>query len=310
MKESAYEVIIVGAGPAGLTAALYAGRYRLRTIVLEKLAIGGQILLSPTIENFPGFPGGISTIDFVDKMKAQVEELGVTVETDEVMSINTAKDRQAFAFSVEAAGSKYSAKALIVASGAGYKRLQVPGEERLIGKGVSYCATCDAPFFKNKEVVVVGAGDRALEEALYLAEYAKRVTILHRRQQLRASLILQEKAKKNPRIDFVLECTVEKIEGDSRVEAVKIKNVKSNSLSTLSCQGVFVFVGIVPYTGFLANQVAMSEEGFIITDDEMKTSQEALFACGDCRKKSFYQVVTACAEGAIAAYSAHRYLQH
>ncbi|MDD5565416.1 MAG: thioredoxin-disulfide reductase [Candidatus Omnitrophica bacterium] len=308
MNDSAYELIIIGAGPAGLTAALYAGRYRLRTIVFEKLAVGGQIILSSAIENFPGFPGGISTVDFIERMKSQVTELGVDIKTEEVTEIDVPAAGQQPLFTIKAAGVPYETKSVIVASGAGYKRLEVPGEVRLIGKGVSYCATCDAPMFKDKEVVVVGAGDRALEEALYLADYAKKVTIVHRRQQLRASLILQEKVKKNPRIDFVLDSVIEEITGEHKVEAAKIKNLKNGSLSLLACNGVFVFVGITPYTGFLKNKVEMDKEGFIMTDDQMKTSQEALFACGDCRKKSLYQVVTACAEGAVAAHSAHRYL--
>lgn len=308
MNDSAYELIIIGAGPAGLTAALYAGRYRLRTIVFEKLAVGGQIILSSAIENFPGFPGGISTVDFIERMKSQVTELGVDIKTEEVTEIDVPAAGQQPLFTIKAAGVPYETKSVIVASGAGYKRLEVPGEVRLIGKGVSYCATCDAPMFKDKEVVVVGAGDRALEEALYLADYAKKVTIVHRRQQLRASLILQEKVKKNPRIDFVLDSVIEEITGEHKVEAAKIKNLKNGSLFLLACNGVFVFVGITPYTGFLKNKVEMDKEGFIMTDDQMKTSQEALFACGDCRKKSLYQVVTACAEGAVAAHSAHRYL--
>ncbi|MEW6075171.1 MAG: thioredoxin-disulfide reductase [Candidatus Omnitrophota bacterium] len=308
MNDPAYEVIIIGAGPAGLTAALYAGRYRLRTIVFEKLAVGGQIILSSSIENFPGFPGGISTVDFIERMKAQVTELGVDIKTEEVTEINVSTAGQQPLFTIKAEGLTYESKAVIVASGAGYKRLEVPGEVRLIGKGVSYCATCDAPMFKDKEVVVVGAGDRALEEALHLTGYAKKVTIVHRRQQLRASLILQEKVKKNPRIDFVLDSVVEEITGEHRVEGVKVKNLKNDSLSTVACNGVFVFVGIIPYTGFLKSKVEMDKEGFIMTDDRMKTSQEALFACGDCRKKSLYQVVTACAEGAVAAHSAHCYL--
>ncbi|RJO65689.1 MAG: thioredoxin-disulfide reductase [Candidatus Omnitrophota bacterium] len=308
MKDPAYEVIIIGAGPAGLTAALYAGRYRLRTIVFERLAVGGQIILSSAIENFPGFPGGISTADFVERMKTQVAELSVDIKTEEVTEVNMPVAKQQPLFTIKAAGVPYEARAVIVATGAGYKRLEVPGEERLIGKGVSYCATCDAPMFRDKEVVVVGAGDRALEEALHLTGYAKKVTIVHRRQQLRASLILQEKVKKNPRIDFVLDSVIEEIMGKNKVEGAKIKNLKNGSPSTVACNGVFVFVGITPYTDFLKSKVEMDKEGFIMADDQMKTSQEALFACGDCRKKSLYQVVTACAEGAVAAHSVHRYL--
>jgi thioredoxin reductase (NADPH) len=301
-----YELIIIGAGPAGLAAGLYAGRYRLNTLILEKINVGGQILSSPTIENFPGFPTGIGTQELIERFKKQVDELGVNIEMEEVLEI-VAKSEDAV-YEVKTKERNYQTKSIIIATGAQPKRLGVEGEERLIGRGVSYCGTCDGPLFRDKEVVVIGAGDRAVEEAIFLSGYAKKVNLVHRRNELRASGILQEKAKKNPKINFVLESVVEEIIGQNRVEGLKVKNTKTESLNIIACQGVFIFVGIKPDTDFLKNQLHLDETGFIITDQDLKTSCEGIFASGDCRKKSLYQVISACSEGATAADSAHNYL--
>ena len=303
-----YDLIIIGAGPAGLTAALYAGRYRLNTLVLEKLAVGGQIILSPTIENFPGFPGGVSTEELIGRLKKQTDDLGIKIALEEAEEINFTAEEGPLSYDIRTKEVSYQARALIVASGAQPKRLGVEGEEKLTGRGVSYCATCDGPLFKNKEVVVVGGGDKAVEEALFLTEYASSVCLIHRRDSLRASKILEEKARANKKIRFLLDTVVEKIEGGDRVEAVKIKNVKTDSLSLFNCQGAFIFVGIKPNTDFLKQKLKIDEQGFIITDQELQTSEKGVFACGDCRKKSLYQVINACAEGAVAAASAQRYL--
>lgn len=299
-----YDLIIVGAGPAGLTAALYAGRFRLRTLLLEKMAVGGQIVLSPNIENFPGFPGGIATTELIEKMKQQVDQLGVEIKFDEIIKIET----QARGFLVQGREQSYRAGAIIIASGAQAKHLGVPGEDRFIGRGVSYCGTCDGPLFRNKKIVTVGAGDRAIEEAIFLSNYADKVTVVHRRQGLRASKILEEQARSNPKINFLLDSVIEEIIGESKVEAVRIKNVQDNSLSRLDCQGVFIFVGISPNTDFLKNYLELDTSWFIITDQSMSTSRPGIFACGDCRQKNLYQVINACAEGAQAADSAHKYL--
>lgn len=301
-----HDLIIIGAGPAGLTAALYAGRYRLNTLLLEKMMPGGQIVLSHTIENFPGFPGGISTHELIDNFKKQVEELGVKIESDEV--VNIAHNSKAKTYIIKTGSNTYEAKTVIVASGAQPRKLGVEGEEKLIGRGVSYCGTCDGPFFRDKEIVVVGGGDRAIEDAIFLTRYAKRVNLVHRRNQLRASKILEEKAKKEPKINFILESVIEKIEGEAKVEAVRIKNVKTNTQSELPCQGIFIFVGIKPNTDFLQNMLHKDSEGFIIVTQEMQTSLDGVFACGDCCKKNLYQVVNACGEAAVAAHSAHLYL--
>jgi thioredoxin reductase (NADPH) len=299
-----HDVVIIGAGPAGLAAGLYAGRFRMQSVILEMMSPGGQILLSASIENYPGFPGGLTTQDLIDKFKQQVEEVGVPVESSEVLGITPVSGN----YIVETSEAKFETKSVIIATGAISKRLGVKAEEALIGRGVSYCGTCDAPLFKNKDVVVVGGGDKAIEEAIYLASYASSVAVVHRRIELRASKILEEKAKANPKVKFILGSVVEEIVGANKVEAVKIKNVSTGKLSDYVCQGVFIFVGILPNTGFTKNLLAKDDLGFIIVDSEMKTSQAGIFAAGDCCRKGLYQVITACAEGATAADSAHKYL--
>lgn len=303
-----HDLIIIGAGPAGLTAGLYAGRYKLNTLILEKAAVGGQIILSSSIENFPGFPGGISTYELIERLKKQVDELGISIEAAHVSEITQSPQAESLAYEIKTQGKSYQTKTIIIATGAKAQRLAVPGEDRLIGRGVSYCGTCDGPFFKDKEIIVVGGGDRALEEAIFLTNYARKVSLVHRRDSFRGSKILEEKASANPKINFILDTVIEEIIGKDKVEAVKAKNLKTNSSARIDCQGIFVFVGINPETDFLKNKLAMDEKRFIITDENLKTSQEGIFACGDCRKKSLYQVVNACGEGATAAYSAQRYL--
>ncbi|MFH0828230.1 MAG: thioredoxin-disulfide reductase [Candidatus Omnitrophota bacterium] len=303
-----HDVIIIGAGPAGLTAGLYSGRYRLKTLILEKMAVGGQILMSATIENYPGFPGGISTFELMEKIEKQVKETGTEIENAEVNEVEFNHSAPPRVFNVKAGDKNYQAKSLIISTGAHWKRLGIPGEEKFIGGGVSFCATCDAPFFRNKEVLVVGGGDKAIEEAVFLASYAAKVVIVHRRSQLRAAEIIQEKARANPKISFVLDSVVEELLGENKVEKVKIKNTATGLSSFIPCQGVFVFIGVAPSTEFLKNHLEMDESGFIITDNNARTSQDGVFACGDCRQKGFYQVITACGEGAQAAFSAHNYL--
>ena len=303
-----YDLIIIGAGPAGLTAGLYAGRYRIDTLILEKVCVGGQIILSPTIENFPAFPAGISSQELVDRLKEQVDNVGVKIALENVLEILPSFKLKNPIYNVKTGEKSYETKSVIISSGAQSKRLGIEGEDRLIGHGVSYCATCDGPLFKDKDIVVIGGGDRAIEEAIFLTSYAKQVTVIHRRQQLRASKILEEKARENSKINFILDSVVEEIAGVNKVEAVRIKDIKTNAVSNLPCQGIFIYVGIEPNTAFLRNLLQMNESGFIITDQQMQSSKAGVFACGDCREKSLYQVISACSEGAIAADSAHKYL--
>jgi thioredoxin reductase (NADPH) len=305
-----YDIIIIGAGPAGLTAGLYAGRYRLKTLILEKTAVGGQIISSAAIDNYPGFPGGVSTLELMEKMEKQAREAGAEFESGQVTAVESSSAGQARIFTVKSSEKDFNAKSLIIATGAHWKRLGIPGEEKLVGRGVSFCATCDAPFFKNKEVVVVGGGDKAVEEAIFLASYAAKVTIIHRRDQLRAAKIIQEKAGSNPKISFVLDSVVEAVHGENKVESIKIRNLVTDATSFINCQGVFIFIGILPSTEFIKGHLETDEFGFIITDAKMKTSRDGVFACGDCRQKNLYQVITACGEGAQAAFTAHNYLLH
>jgi len=296
-----FDLIIIGAGPAGLTAALYAGRSRLNTLILEKLSVGGRILMSEVIENYPGF-STVATQELIRRMEEQVRALDVKIEAAQVDSIDI-KNK-----AVTTDGKDYKAQALIIATGAKPRMLNCPGETRFTGKGVSYCATCDAPFFKEKHVAIVGGGNAVAEEAIYLARFAKQVSIIHRRDELRASAILQEKLRENKKIKFVLSSVVTEIKGTSKVESVSIKNVLTAEENSLLCDGVFIYIGYDPDTGFLKGKLNLDENGFIISPEDMTTSEQGVFACGDCRKKTLYQVVTACADGAIAADSAYKYL--
>jgi len=296
-----YDLIIIGAGPAGLTAALYAGRARLKTLLLEKMAVGGRILTSDKIENYPGF-SSISTHELMQKMEDQVKSLDVHIKPGEVADLDCKS------MTVKVDGTHFTGKSIIVATGAKPRKLGAIGEERLMGRGVSYCATCDAPFFKEKNVVVVGGGNTVAEEALYLTRFAKSVTILHRRNELRASAIMQEKLKENKKIGFLLNSVLEEVNGKNSVESVRVINVDSGAESIFSCEGVFVHIGYDPDTSFIKCKVKLDETGFIVTDEDMQTSEEGIFACGDCRKKPLYQVITACNDGAIAAESAYKYI--
>jgi len=297
-----HNLIIVGGGPAGLTAALYAGRSRLKTLMLEKMVVGGRILMSETIENYPGFIGDISTQELIKRMEEQVRSLDIKIESEEVLELGPRLR------SVKTISETYSASAIIIATGARPRKLNVPGEDKLTGRGVSYCATCDGPLYKDKNVVVVGGGNTVAEEALYLARFAKSVNIVHRRDDLRASAILQERLKANKKINFILENVVTEISGSNRVESVKIKGVGTAGESIITCDGVFIYIGQEPETDFVKNKLKLDEAGFIMTGEDMTTSEEGVFACGDCRKKSLYQVITACADGAVAADSAYKYI--
>jgi len=297
-----HDLIIIGGGPAGLTAALYAGRSRLDTFLIEKMSLGGRILMSETIENYPGFPGGILTAELTGRMEQQVRELGVKIESDEVLDLDCAKK------TVKTSSGLYESRAIIIASGARARKLNIPGEEKYTGRGVSYCATCDAPFYKEKKVVIVGGGNAVAEEAIYLSRFAASVNIVHRRQDLRASMILQEKIRQDKKINFILSSVITEIKGAQKVEAVKIKDLLSGKESDFNCDGVFIYVGYEPETLFLKGRLRMDEAGFIIADEFMATSVDGIFACGDCRKKSLYQVINACGDGAVAADSAYKFI--
>lgn len=299
-----YDLIIIGGGPAGLTAALYAGRARLKTLLLEKVVLGGQIILAPVIDNYPGFTEGTTTERLVWEMTKQVERVSVEIKMEDVKKLFFGKDE----LGVFTPDTEYKAQSLIIATGAEPKRLKVKGEDVLVGRGVSYCGICDGPLFLNKNILVVGGGNRAIEEAIFLSRYASKVTVVHRRDTLRAIPVVIEKAQQNPKINFLYDTVVDEIFGKGRVSGAKVKNVKTQAASDMECDGIFIFIGMNPMADFLENQIKTDEYGFIITDESMATSQAGIFACGDCRKKALYQVVTACADGAVAADAVFKYL--
>lgn len=303
--ENKYDLIIIGGGPAGLAAGLYAGRARLKTLILEKFSCGGQILLTETVENYPGFPGGISSSDLMGNIEEQVMKLGVKIIEEEVKQL----EKGDIFWRIKTAQAQYDAKAVIVAVGSLPKSLGVEGEKALTGKGVSYCATCDGPLYRNKTVAVVGGGDTAAEEALFLTRFAAKIFLIHRRSSLRAAEILAQRLKENTKVSPVWNSVVKEITGQNKVEAIVIKDVDNGKEEKIFCDGVFIYVGRSPDTGFLAKLVDLDEHGHIITDTQMRTNQPGIFAAGDCRKKILRQVITACSDGAVAAYCAQQYLE-
>lgn len=302
-----YDVIIVGGGPSGMSAAIYASRARLKTLLIEKAGCGGQIAITDHLENYPGFEEGINGFELAMKMEKQARTFGSEIVYGEVSFIETDDAIKKIILSDK---KEYFTKTIIIASGANFRKLGVEGEQEFIGKGVSYCATCDGPFFRNKEIAVVGGGDSALQEALYLTKFATKVNLIHRRDQFRAAKILQEKVFAEPKINIIFDSVVEKISGNLSVEQVILKNVKNNISSPVSVNGVFVFVGWLPNTKFLENtKIKLNDAGYIVTDDNMNTSIEGIFACGDVRQKILRQVVTAAGDGAIAAISAQHFIE-
>ena len=293
-----YDVVIIGGGPAGLTAGIYSSRARLKTLLLEDLALPAQATSTSQIENYPGFPEGIGGLNLIERFKKQAKEFGVEFAQGRVNAIEPI---------LAPAGCKW--RSLIIASGARPKELGIKGEKEFRGKGVSYCATCDAPFFRDKEIIVVGGGDTAVEEALFLTKFGKRVTLLHRRDRLRATKILQERLFSEQKINVVWDSVPKEILGKERVEAVRVINLKAEKETVLSCAGVFIFAGLLPNTDFVKGIVELDEKGYIVVDSRMKTSTEGIFACGDCRSTILRQVITACGDGAFAAFSAQQYLE-
>jgi len=307
-----YEVIIIGGGPAGLTAGIYCARARMKSLLLEDISLASQVLLTERIENYPGFPEGVSSIPLMEKFKEQASNVGLEFAPGKVEKIEQEEKQEgnlARVWKTTVDNKVYHALSLIVATGAGPKKLGLPGEERLTGKGVSYCAICDATFFKGKDVAVLGGGDTAVQEALYLAKFASRVILVHRRSRLRATKILQERIMVNEKIEFSWDSLAKEILGRGMVEGIRVENAKTKKEKRIPCQGVFIFAGYLPNTAFLGGILSMDESGYIITDENMSTSREGVFACGDCRKKILRQVVTACGEGATAAFSSQQYVE-
>ena len=299
-----YDVIIIGGGPAGLTAGLYAARSGLKSVLLERGNFGGQIVNARLVENYPGFPEGISGSELGEFMQRQATKYGLESLTTEVTKVKTGDS-----YEVSTTEGYIRSESIIIAAGSEYRKLGVTGEERLSGRGISYCATCDGFFFRDREVAVVGGGDTAITDALELAQHCRKVYIIHRRDQLRATKALQEKAFSQPKIEMVWNMVVKEIVGDKMLRSLRLQNVETGQSSDLEVDGVFVAVGIKPNSQVFSQLVALDEAGFIVTDELMGTSAPGIFAAGDIRHNSFRQVITAAGDGAAAAMSASKYVQ-
>ncbi len=292
-----YDIVIIGGGPAGLSASIYSKRFGLSTLLIEKFGIGGQVILTDLVENYPGFPEGIKGSELVNKMEEQAKKFGVEFLIDEVLGVEIDNEIK----KTKTNSSIYESDGLIIATGVNPKKLDIPGEKEFTGKGLSYCAICDAFFYKNKDVLVVGGGDSAIVEALYLTNFANKVYIIHRRDKLRAAKYLQEKAFKNSKIEFIFNSILKEIKGEKRVEKVIIQNIKEDRIYELNINGIFIYIGLTPNSNLFKDKINLDENGFIITDSEMRTNKKFVYAVGDVRKKELRQIITACADGAIAA---------
>ncbi len=307
MSHYDYDVIIVGGGPAGMTAGLYAGRGRFKTLLLEKLITGGQVMTTEHVDNYPGFPEGVAGFELSQRMRDQAERFGVEIRSAEVTAL---KPGNPYHTIVLEGGEEIVGRAIIIASGAQPRRAGFPGEEEFTGKGVGYCATCDGALYRDETIAVVGGGDTALQDAVFLTRFAKKVYLIHRRDQFRGAKLYQEKVFANDKIEIIFDTVVTRILGEKNVSGVTIKNVKTGAESELAVTGVFVFVGIQPIVGWLAKGLLEQDEfGFIRTDDKMATNIPGIFAAGDVRVKMLRQITTAVGDGAVAAFAAEKYLE-
>lgn len=301
-----YDIIIIGAGPAGLTAGLYTGRARLKTLILEKATTGGQAATTDLIENYPGFPDGVGGFQLTELMKQQALEFGAEIrEITPVSTIEVAGDDRV----VKTEDESFKAKAVIIASGSEPKMLGIPGEDELRGRGVSYCATCDGAFYRDKVVAVIGGGNAAVEEAIFLTRFASKVYIVHRRGELRADKIVQERALANEKIEIVWDSHLKKVLGTGKVEEIVVENKNTAERTSYQVDGVFFYIGTVPNTVFCESAVDMDTRDFIVTDERLQTSVPGIFAAGDCRANLLKQVAVAVGEGALAAVEAERYIE-
>lgn len=300
-----YDVVIIGAGPAGLTAAIYAARANLRTLVLEQTMPGGQAATTESIENYPGFPQGVSGFDIAMKFHEQANRFGAKMVIEEVVELNLAGELK----TVRTTKQEYQTKAVIITTGAKAQRLGIPGEAEFVGRGVSYCATCDGAFFRDQEVVVVGGGDAAVEEAIYLTKFATKVTLIHRRDSLRATKTVQDRAFANPKLNYVWNSVVDSINGTDKVEGVTVSNVATGEVMAIPTDGIFIYIGTRPSTAFLPAELEVTPKGYVVTDENMVTNVPGVFAAGDLREKLLRQVVTAVSDGAVAAVAAEKYLE-
>jgi len=301
-----YDVVIVGGGPAGLTAGLYTARGKLRSLLIEQGLTGGLVTTTEWVENYPGFDEGILGAELAQKMERQATRFGLEIVSGSVTNVSINEKIKEVSLDN---GQKYEARSVILATGAHPRNLKVEGEDEFRGKGVSYCATCDGAFFKSERIAVVGGGDSAIQEAIFLTKFAEKVYIIHRRDSLRAEKILQERAFSNSKIEFVWDSIVEKISGDTGVNALHVRNVKTDKKSVIDVQGVFIYIGYNPNTGFLAGLANLDENNYLVTDESMATSAPGVFAAGDVRSKPLKQIATAVGDGATAALAAEKYIE-
>ena len=305
-QDKIYDLIIIGGGPAGLTAGIYATRGRLDTLLLERLIPGGTAATTEWIENYPGFPEGIAGGDLMKKMEEQAKKFGLVITpTKEVLSVDFKNKIK----TIRVEGGEHKAKTVIIATGTEPKKLNIPGEDKFRGRGVSYCATCDGPFFKDKDIAVIGAGNSGIQEGLYLLRFVKSETVVEFLPHMTAEKILQERAQKEQRMKFYLNHMATSINGESKVESITIKDRQSGKEKTIPVQGVFIWVGLIPMTGFIKGQVDLDKWGFISAGDDSKTSVPGVFAAGDVRQKILQQITTAVGDGATAAFMAERYVE-
>ena len=298
-----YDVILIGGGCAALASAVYSCRAELKTLILERKFIGGQVVVTTDVDNYPGFPDGIQGPELTERMEKQARKFGVEIKNEEVVKLDVNGARK----TVTTDSGVYDSYIVILAMGADPRKLDVSGEEEFTGRGVSYCGTCDGPFYRDKDVIVAGGGNSAITEALFITKFVKKLTIVHRRDTLRAEKILQNEAFENPKINFLWDTVIEKISGKDKVEDVLIKNVKNGKMEKLLCEGVFVFVGNEPNTGFLGSLFPVDAGSHVEADQNMETSIEGIYAIGDVRKNSFRQIATAIGDGVTAAIAAeHR----
>lgn len=305
-----YDLVVAGAGPAGLTAGLYAARAGMKVILVERMAAGGQMQSAGTIENFPGFPEGINGAQLGDLFRKQASAAGARIIISEVTQISAVQDaRQGPYYLLKTEEQNFSASAIVLACGAAPRKLDVPGEEQLSGRGVSYCAVCDGPLFRGRDVVVVGGGNSACEEAVYLSRMARKVLLVHRRARLRADKVLQDRIARIPQINILWNSRVTKILGEERLRAVEIEDAQTGEKRELPAEGIFIYAGLRPNTDFLGGLVDLNEEGFIRADETLRASRPGIFAAGDCRDKKLRQIITACGDGAQAAWAAYNYVE-
>jgi len=306
MSETCYDVIIIGGGPAGLTAGLYTSRAKLKTLLIERMIMGGQVMTTTKVENYPGFPGGIDGPDLMVRFQEHCQEFGLQIEYGEVENLLAEGDERI----VVVDGRRIRTRSVIITTGAEPRKLGIHGEQELTGRGVSYCATCDGAFFRDVPVAIVGGGDTAAEEALFLTRFASTVYLIHRRGELRATKVLQERLQSNPKISPVWNAKVTRLEGDATgLKAVELLDTVTGEKRNLSLEGLFVAIGVTPKAHFLGEVLTLDDDGYILTDAECRTSIPGVFAAGDVRKKILKQIATAVGDGAVAAIMAEKYLE-